>query len=194
MNKRDEYHGSSYVTKPSFDPEIIAKQDEKYPKISIVMPSYNQGQFIERSILSVINQNYPNTELIIIDGGSDDETVDILKKYNDYITFWVSETDRGQSHAINKGIDRSSGELITWLNADDLLLPNALKGIGKEWTENNKPKWIAGNTIRIDENGDILHKAIEAKNEKVQELVFKSISQMAWDLNGKKKIKKRNGI
>ena len=194
MNKQDEYHGSSFVTKPEFDPEIIAKQDEKYPKISIVMPSYNQGQFIKRSNLSVINQNYPNTELIIIDGGSDDETVDNLKKYDEYITFWVSESDRGQSHAINKGIDRSSGELITWLNADDLFLPNALKGIGKEWTENNKPKWIAGNTIRIDENGDILHKAIEAKNEKVQELVFKSISQMAWDLNGKKKIKKRNGI
>jgi glycosyltransferase involved in cell wall biosynthesis len=132
MNKQDEYHGSSFVTKPEFDPEIIAKQDEKYPKISIVMPSYNQGQFIKRSNLSVINQNYPNTELIIIDGGSDDDTVDILKKYDEYIAFWVSETDRAQSHAINKGIDRSTGELITWLNADDLFLPNALKGIGKE--------------------------------------------------------------
>jgi glycosyltransferase involved in cell wall biosynthesis len=102
------------------------------PRISIVTPSYNQGQFIERSILSVLNQNYPNTELIIIDGGSDDESLDILKKYDDYITFWVSEPDRGQSYAINKGIDRSTGELITWLNADDLFLPNALKGIGKE--------------------------------------------------------------
>jgi cellulose synthase/poly-beta-1,6-N-acetylglucosamine synthase-like glycosyltransferase len=96
MNKRDEYHEASYVTKPVFDPEIIAKQDENYPKISIVMPSYNQGQFIERSILSVLNQNYPNTELIIIDGGSEDETVDILKKYDEYITFWVIEPDRGK--------------------------------------------------------------------------------------------------
>jgi cellulose synthase/poly-beta-1,6-N-acetylglucosamine synthase-like glycosyltransferase len=96
MNKQDEYHGSSFVNKPVFDPEIIAKQDENYPKISIVTPSYNQEQFIERSILSVLNQNYPNMELIIIDGRSDDETVDILTKYDKYITFWVIEPDRGK--------------------------------------------------------------------------------------------------
>lgn len=97
-----------------------------YPKISIVTPSFNQGQFIEETILSVLNQNYPNLEYIIIDGGSTDNSVDIIKKYEKYLTYWVSEKDSGQSEAINKGINKVTGEIFNWLNSDDYLEPGAL--------------------------------------------------------------------
>ena len=105
----------------------ICKNKTNYPKISIVMPSYNKVKFIERSILSILNQDYPNTELIIIDGGSDDGTIDIIKKYDHKISYWVSEKDQGQSDALNKGFKHCSGEIYGWLNSDDLYLPNAFK-------------------------------------------------------------------
>ncbi len=91
------------------------------PKISIITPSYNQGKFIEETILSVINQQYSNLEFIIIDGGSTDNTVDIIEKYSTQITYWVSEKDEGQSDAINKGFLKATGEIINWLNSDDYL-------------------------------------------------------------------------
>ena len=98
------------------------------PKISIITPSYNQGQFIEETILSVRNQDYPNIEHIIIDGGSVDATVNILKKYEKDIK-WVSEPDNGQTHAINKGLRKASGEVLAWLNSDDLYLPDAISTV-----------------------------------------------------------------
>ena len=99
---------------------------EYWPKISIITPSFNQGLFIEETILSVINQNYPNLEFIIIDGASSDNSVEIIKKYEEKITFWVSEKDSGQSNAINKGIEKATGEIFNWLNSDDTLTPNSL--------------------------------------------------------------------
>lgn len=98
----------------------------KLPKISIITPSFNQGKFIEETILSVLSQDYPNLEYIIIDGGSTDQTVEIIKKYSDRISYWVSEKDRGQSHAINKGFERATGEIINWINSDDQLMPGTL--------------------------------------------------------------------
>ena len=97
-----------------------------YPKISIVTPSYNQGDFIEETIISVLAQQYPNLEYIIIDGGSTDNTLAILKKYDKQITYWVSEPDQGQSDAINKGFAKATGTIFGWLNSDDYLLPKAL--------------------------------------------------------------------
>lgn len=91
----------------------------QWPRISIVTPSYNQGEFIEETIRSVLLQGYPNLEYIIIDGGSTDNTVEIIKKYEKYISYWVSEPDRGQSHALNKGFRQATGALIGWQNSDD---------------------------------------------------------------------------
>ena len=88
---------------------------EQYPTISIITPSFNQGKYIEETIESVISQGYPNLEYIVIDGGSSDETVDIIKKYEKYITYWVSEKDQGQAHAINKGFNLSKGDCASFL-------------------------------------------------------------------------------
>src|ERR1051325_984467 len=100
-----------------------------YPKISIVTPSFNQGKYIEQTILSVLDQAYPNLEYIIIDGGSTDNSVEIIKKYEKYVTYWISEKDRGQSHAINKGIQRVTGDIFNWLNSDDFYSPGVFREV-----------------------------------------------------------------
>jgi glycosyltransferase involved in cell wall biosynthesis len=103
------------------------------PRISVVTPSFNQGQFIEQTILSVLDQGYPDLEYIVMDGGSTDGTLAILKQYEDRITLWVSEKDRGQSHAINKGLAHCTGQVFNWLNSDDFLEPGALHHIGEAY-------------------------------------------------------------
>ncbi|MEI8278500.1 MAG: glycosyltransferase family 2 protein [Bacteroidota bacterium] len=106
-----------------------------HPKISIITPSYNQGQFIEQTICSVLDQNYPNLEYIIMDGGSKDNTVEIIKKYEKHITHWVSENDKGQSDAINKGFKIASGDVINWLNSDDYYEKGALHKVGEAFSD-----------------------------------------------------------
>ena len=91
-----------------------------FPKITIVTPSFNQGQYLEETILSVINQNYPNLEYIIIDGGSSDNSVEIIKKYEKHLAYWVSESDEGVCYAIQKGFQKSTGDLMAWINSDDM--------------------------------------------------------------------------
>ena len=104
----------------------IYSKNEYWPQISIVTPSFNQGEFIEETIRSVLLQNYPNLQFIVIDGGSSDATVSILQKYSAWIEHWVSEPDDGQPHAIQKGFDRATGEWLNWINSDDTLLPQGL--------------------------------------------------------------------
>lgn len=99
------------------------------PKLSIITPSFNQAAYLEETILSVLNQNYANLEYIVIDGGSTDSSVDIIKKYGQYIRYWVSEKDEGQSDAINKGFRRATGDYIAWMNADDIYYEGALNKI-----------------------------------------------------------------
>src|SRR5262249_45830023 len=100
-----------------------------WPRISIVTPSYNQGRYIEETIRSVLLQGYPNLEYIIIDGGSTDETIEIIERYHDGLTFWSSEPDNGQSHALNKGFARATGQILAWINSDDMYLPGAFARI-----------------------------------------------------------------
>jgi glycosyltransferase involved in cell wall biosynthesis len=96
-----------------------------------VTPSYNQGKYLEKTILSVLDQDYPNLEHIVIDGGSTDESVEIIKKYQKHLKYWVSEPDRGQSHALNKGFGYATGDLFTWLNSDDYYMPGTLHKIAR---------------------------------------------------------------
>jgi glycosyltransferase involved in cell wall biosynthesis len=112
-------------------------------KISIVTPTYNQAGFIERTILSVLSQNYSDLEYIIIDGGSTDGTIEILKKYSDKL-IWHSEKDRGQSDAINKGLRMTTGEIVAYLNSDDTYQPEALKKVATFFQNNPKKKWVYG--------------------------------------------------
>jgi glycosyltransferase involved in cell wall biosynthesis len=105
------------------------------PKITIVTPSYNQGHFIEQTICSVLEQGYPNLEYIIIDGGSRDNTVELIKKYEKHLAYWVSEKDKGQSDAINKGLNRATGEIVNWLNSDDYYEKGALNKVGEAFSD-----------------------------------------------------------
>ena len=106
---------------------------DEYPRISVVIPSFNQGQYIEETLLSVIGQSYPNLEIIVIDGGSTDGTVEVLEKYSSQLSYWHSKRDRGQADAINQGMSISSGDILCWLNSDDMYLPGALLDIGKQF-------------------------------------------------------------
>ncbi|WP_075590610.1 glycosyltransferase family 2 protein [Labilibacter marinus] len=118
-------------------------------KISIITPSFNQGKFLEETILSVLDQNYPKLEYIIIDGGSTDNSVDIIKKHQDKLAYWISEKDDGQSHAINKGFQKATGDIICWLNSDDLLQPDTLKLVSDQF-KNKQTNWLTGNCSTID--------------------------------------------
>lgn len=121
----------------------------QWPKISIITPSYNHGEYIEETVRSIILQNYPNLEYVIMDGGSKDQTVEIVSSYKEHVTYFVSEKDRGQSHAINKGIQLVTGEVINWINSDDYLLPGALYQVGKFFIENPDYSLIYGDAITI---------------------------------------------
>lgn len=126
-----------------------------WPKISIVTPSYNQAQYLEETIRSVLLQNYPNLEYIIIDGGSTDGSVEIIKKYEPWLTYWVSEKDRGQPHAINKGFEISTGEIMAWINSDDYFACNVFEEIAKAFT-NHRTLWVAGLCKTIQTDGSIV--------------------------------------
>jgi glycosyltransferase involved in cell wall biosynthesis len=117
------------------------------PKISIVTPSFNQGQFLEETILSVLNQNYQNLEYIIIDGSSSDNSVEIIRRYENRLAFWVSEPDEGQTDAINKGLQRATGEIVTYMNSDDVYLPGALIAIGRYFAEHSECRWLCGTSL-----------------------------------------------
>lgn len=125
------------------------------PRISIVTPSYNQAQFLERTINSVFDQNYPNLEYIIMDGGSTDGSVEIIEKYAEKLTSWESQPDKGQSEAVAKGISRSTGDILAYLNSDDLLLPGALACIAS-LLDPGQAQWAVGWQKIIDDRDRVI--------------------------------------
>lgn len=129
------------------------------PRISIITPSYNQGIYIQHTIESVLNQNYPDLEYWVIDGGSTDQTLDILRSYGQKIQ-WISEKDHGQSHAINKGFHRSTGQIIAFLNSDDIYEPGALLAVGNFFNAHPDAFWVAGKCHFIDQNGRRIRKLV----------------------------------
>ena len=156
MRKFTSQEIKEFVSKPLFDEKVILNKDPSWPKISIVTPSYNQAEFLERTILSVLNQNYPNLEYIIIDGGSTDGSVEIIKKYEKYLSYWVSEKDRGQAHALNKGFTVASGKILAWINSDDIYLPNIFYTVAKFFAKNPHVSVLYGNKLIIDLNDNIV--------------------------------------
>lgn len=125
------------------------------PLVSIVTPSYNQGKFIEETIQSLLSQDYPNTEYIVMDGGSTDGTIEILKRYEGEIK-WFSEKDRGQAHAVNKGWAMAKGEILGWVNSDDMLLPGAIRAVVDYLSVNSNVSIVYGKAHYIDEYGNII--------------------------------------
>lgn len=129
----------------------------KFPKITVVTPNYNQVHFIELTIQSVLNQNYPNLEYIIIDGGSTDGSLEIIKKYENKLHYWVSEPDNGMYDAINKGFLKSSGEIMCWINSDDVLWENSLQFVANVFAANLHVQWLQGFPSVINENGIVTY-------------------------------------
>ena len=144
-------------------------------KISIITPSYNQAEFIERTIQSILNQSYSNFEYIIMDGGSTDGTIEILKKYSNKI-IWKSEKDNGQSDAINKGLKIATGDIVAYLNSDDTYELNALQKVADFFIKNPDKKWVYGKCKIINEKDQEIRKPITAyKNWLLKKYSYKKL-------------------
>ncbi len=135
-----------------------------WPRISVVMPSYNQAQFVEETLRSVLLQGYPDLEFIAIDGGSTDSSVDLIQKYSPWLAYWVSEPDRGQSHAINNGFKRATGTIFAWLNSDDVFARNALGKLAEAAVEHPEADLIYGDCDAIDRQGGFMFKCEQVRD------------------------------
>jgi len=164
---------------------------KKTPKITIVTPSYNQGDFLEETILSVLGQGYENLEYIVIDGGSTDASVEIIKKHEKHIAYWQSQPDNGQSSAINLGFSKATGEILGWLNSDDVYLPGALKHIATQ-LDVSKQEILFGNCSHLYENrpicmGSDVRKTFQRVNIKFQDFIIQPSSfwtSIVWNKVG----------
>jgi len=125
-------------------------------KISIITPSFNQGKYLKRTILSVLNQGFTNLEFMIFDGGSDDDSVEVIEQFQPHVAHWVSEPDRGQAHAVNKGLERAKGDVIGWLNSDDIYYPGALDTVAAYFQEHPDCMFVYGKANYIDPNDRVI--------------------------------------
>ena len=148
------------------------------PLVSIITPSYNQADFLEYTIQSVLKQDYLNLEYGIVDGDSTDGSQDILKKYDPHLSWWISEPDQGQAQAINKGMARTSGNIIAWINSDDIYLPNAIKQAVKA-IEEHEVDLVFGDAVTIDEAGYPLNELMFSNWDLADLLRFRVICQPA---------------
>lgn len=145
-----------FIGAPLFDVSAPPEADPAWPRISIVTPSFNQAPFLERTIISIHNQGYPNLEHIVIDGGSTDGSLEILRRYANRFHHWQSGPDKGQSDAINIGADHATGSHMTWINSDDLLLPGALHSLSRAMKEHPQADLIYGNQLEIDASDRVI--------------------------------------
>lgn len=159
---------------------------KKFPLITIITPSFNQGQFIEETIKSIASQTYKNYEHIIIDGGSTDKTIEILKKYKkmypDKIT-WISEKDKGQSDAINKGLKMAKGEILCWLNSDDYFFTYTLEKVVEYFQKHKDCYWLSGDYIVVNEKGKKIHSFIRNYKKFLRVLPFNPTIYIANFIN-----------
>ncbi len=147
---------------PQYDPKPLGlrkrirvnTKNENLPKISMVIPTLNQASFLERAIKSIIDQQYPRLELILVDGGSTDGSREIIEKYAGHFAWWVSEADKGQAEALNKGFFHSGGEILGWLNSDDCFAPGALWTVAACFLDSPDADVIYGQRVLINEKGD----------------------------------------
>jgi len=135
------------------------------PLVSIVTPSYNHARYIEATMQSVLTQDYPRIEYIVVDGGSNDGTVEVVKKYEDKLAWWVSEKDNGQTDAINKGFARATGSILAWLNSDDTYEPGAVSAAVKYLQEHPKVGMVYGDCNFINENGKVIGRFNSAQTD-----------------------------
>jgi glycosyltransferase involved in cell wall biosynthesis len=164
-----------------------------WPKITVVTPSYNQGKFIEETIRSVLLQNYPDIEYIVLDGGSTDASVDIIKKYDKWIHHWTSQPDDGPADAIKKGWDRASGKIVAYLNSDDVYLPCTLVKAALAFEKYPEAVAINGGELRIDPDGHVLKVSQPDSATQLDLLNMRFISQPATFIK-KKKLERAGGI
>ena len=149
------------------------------PLVSIVTPSYNQANYLEQTLNSVLEQDYPRIEYLVVDGASNDGSVEIIRKYADKLDWWVSEKDSGQGDAINKGLTRTTGEIMAWLNSDDYYLPGAISSAVKVFKENPDVVLVYGDMPAVDENGHTFN-VLKYKQLSLEDLLcFQIIGQPA---------------
>jgi glycosyltransferase involved in cell wall biosynthesis len=129
---------------------------DNLPRITIVMPSYNQSQYIEESILSILDQNYPNLEFMIYDGGSTDGSKEIIESYSQFLAYWRSQPDKGQTEVLIQGFNRAKGDLLGWVNSDDILFPGCLNSIAQVYNSHPEGGLFGGNFVLIDSAGQVI--------------------------------------